>query len=170
MRLARVDHIRCGEPSGTTLVWVEDTITDEQFQETVDRVAKAYLATVKEFMELKKPKQVSHQPNWEKLRDRTVGEVLDEHKQAKEKYSAWEKEQSSARVTFAQMLQKEEGILSFWDVEPGISAEAYWGHNHGLHLQYGETKLVDFKLLTMVRREAEGRPVVLVTEEADWFE
>ena len=168
MRLARIDHIRCDEPSGTTFVWVEDSITDEEFQDTVDRVAKEYLVRVKEFMELKKPKSVSFQPNWDKLRDKNVGEVLDEHKAKKEKYSAWEKEQRKARVTFAGLLTKEEGILSFWDMEPGISAEAYWGHNHGLHIEFGETKLMDFKLLKTVKRVKEGRPVQMISEEEDW--
>jgi hypothetical protein len=171
MKLARIEHSRCGEWTSSTYVWVDDGITDEQLQETVDRVAKEYLARVKEVMTTEKPKASPYgQPDWkaEKNLERPVKDVLAEHEKAQAEAHVYAKKRQEAMQSFGTILAKEEGIESFWDREPDISVEADWGHNHGLTIEYGETRIGDFRLLKTVKRQSEGRPVIQLSEEEDW--
>lgn len=168
MKLARVDHIRCGEWDGAfTYVWIEDDMTEEQFQKAVDRAADAYLQAVIEYMGANEQK---HPPmiNWENNRARVVAEVLDERQVAETVYKNWEKKRREAIVSFDTYLCKEEGIVDFWYEDPAITGEIDWGHRHGTPIDYGETRLPRFNLLKKARKVTPGRTVRIVSHKDEW--
>jgi hypothetical protein len=168
MKLARIDHSRCDEYSGTTFVWVEDGMTEERLEEAVQRASEAYLKAASEHMAGEKPEHV-FQPDWQANRDRLVEYVLRAHKEAQEKYAEWDKKRREAWRGFDSFLCEEEGITGFWDRDPDITAKVYWGHRHGQDIDKGETEWPRFRLLKKTRQANPGRPVMMITEEDEWL-
>lgn len=168
MKLARIEHVRCDEYGGSTLVWVDDGMTEEDLQAAVDRASARYLAAATEHMKEVKKTGPPHQPDWNFHRDRVIGEVLDEHERKKAEYKDWANGRRRALRGFDQYLEDEEGITGFWDNEAELNAEVDWGHRHGTPIEYGETKWPHFKLLKTVKRGKPGRPVVVISEEEEW--
>ena len=170
MKLARIDHIRCDEPDGATLVWIEDSMTEDDLQEAVERAGKAYVKAVSEFMNTKPPEGIQSaysQPNWERNRDRKVGEVLDEHAKLKEQRTEWDRKRREAIRPFDEFLHQEPGIEPFWEGE-FVNGDMYWGHRHGESIQYGTTEWPRFKLLKTVKRQKPGGRVIHVSDDEEW--
>lgn len=172
MKLARINHIRCREYSACTFVWVRDDMSEDELEARVYAAQKEYLAALTEFSQAEKPvERAPYQPNWEKLRDRNVGEVLDQHKEEKAKAKAFDEVRRKALKTFGEFLAKQEGIESFWgaDDPPVMKGEVDWGHMHGTRIEYGETEWPEFRLLKATKRGAPGGRVMVVSDDEEWL-
>lgn len=142
MQLAKVRHWRCGDPAGTTLVWAPDDMTFDQFRAAVSRAEDAYLKFAKEWPNLATVPNPGYQPNYKAFPDLTVREVEAQFEAAKQAYNAAEAERNKGYKSFGDYLT-EEGLTSFWNVEPELGIDADWGHNHRLHLELSETEIKD---------------------------
>jgi hypothetical protein len=168
-KLARIDHIRCGEYSACTFVWVRGDMTEDELAERVEAAEREYLATLKEFSEANKPTQrFSYRIEWEQHRDRAVGEVLDEHAAAQAEHNRYEKTRQNALRDFDHYLTQQEGITSFWEDEFPLHGEVDWGHMHGTKIEYGETEWPKFRLLKPTKRGAPGGTVMRVSDSEEW--
>jgi hypothetical protein len=179
MRLASVEHVRCDEPDGRTLVWVDDLMTEQGFEERVSNAERLYLEAVKEFMSQESPRPArmfagSGPLNVKDpaIQGMTVAEALARH----EALQTAEKERSRvatrAMRSFESFLCDEEGVVPFWDgvdAETAFAGEVYWGHRHGTPLDFGKTSVPSFKLLRKTERMVESETKVYRTEEGvEW--
>lgn len=154
MKLARIDHYRCGEPidwrngRGYTYIWVPDHYTPERLQEEVDRAREMYIATEQAFKKNTPPPA----PSWgtvdvSKYPDTmSVAEIKADVAKREEAYRAYRDECDLARKPFAWHLKKVSGeqILEFHEFKPTQVAECDWGHNHGTTIEHSPTELADF--------------------------
>lgn len=169
-QLARVEHIRCGEFSAYTYVWVPADMTEAQFAKHVYAAEREYLAALKEFAGSEKPSSAwPYSINWETHRDKNVGDVLDEHNEKLAQRKEREAKRREALKTFGQFLVKQEGIESFWDVKPDINGEIDWGHQHGTKIDYGNTEWPEFRLLKPAKTARAGAPVRVIEETEEWL-
>lgn len=171
MKVARIDHIRCGEYSACTIVWVRDNMSQTELEERVETAEREYIAALKEFSEQgERPGTNAYgQPNWEANRDRLVGDVLDEHKQAKVERAAYDKARQQALKTFDDFLTAQEGIESFWQDNFALHGEMDWGHQHGTKIEYGETDWPRFRLVKPTKRSAPGGTVMVISDDEEWL-
>ncbi len=152
MKLARIEHWRCGEPvgwkdgSGSTYVWVPEDLTEAEFDDLCDRAQKAYFASVEELKRLIPTSPCGYGPQFENFPDKTVKEVVALHA---EKKKAWDEQQAkrkAAQRSFTEILKDISGgvIKSFWDTTFALTAQLSWGHRHGEDIDMGPTKVRDF--------------------------
>ena len=168
MKLARVDHRRCDDYAGTTLVWVDDDMTDEQLQEAVDKAVDAYFQALKDFSEANEAPPFAT-INWEQNRARVVADVLEEHQANQALRAEYDKRKRLATNSFDYFLYQQEGVHEFWSQVADMNVEAYWGHMHGTEIMYGETEWPKFKLLKTKRATKPGGRVRRVYEEPEWL-
>jgi hypothetical protein len=151
MKLARVEHWRCGEPVGglrgcsSTYVWVPDEMTEDEFTGLCETARESYLEIEDNW---KKSAPVyappGYSPNVQGYPPgKTVAEIMAEYEDKVKAWKAYEEMRVASRQPFAWHLQQASGdrIRLFWQVEPEISVELDWGHRHGDTLDYGETDI-----------------------------
>jgi hypothetical protein len=152
-KLAKVEHYRCDQPAGkwglTTYVWVPINWTAETLQTYVDLAVKSYLDTEAEFKKLWVPHRTpgygvtvtAATPD-----TKTVKELRDEYEAEAKAYNEYQEMVKKSRHQFAWHLNEVSGgaVLQFWENKPELSVEANWGHNHGVTIEHGETKLRDY--------------------------
>ena len=143
MKLGMVQHWKCGEPKGRTLVWIPEAMTPEEFAEGVRRAQAAYLAFVKEFMDAPAPN--NHGPygrnNYSAYPDKTVAEVEAIWAVERKEWEAWNVEHQKAYKSFGNYLEAE-GMKPVWEVEKDYPyhRELDWGHRHGWPIDRSETE------------------------------
>lgn len=153
MKLARIEHWKCGEPvgwkntSGSTYVWVPDDMTEDELDNLSEAARKAYLAVEEEFKKISPPyppgygASVEHYPDaW------TVAQIKADHSAKEKVYYQYQDKAALARKPFSWHLQQASGgtIKLFWEIEPAISTELHWGHQHGTTIEYGATQFGDY--------------------------
>lgn len=141
MKLAKVEHERCNEWSGSTYVWIPDEWTEDDFDRAVDEAADKYLKFVEAWKDAPAPNKATSysKPDYEAHPDKTVAEVDAIHEKEKEVYAAWWAEQQQSKRSFGQYLEAE-GCKPFWD-DCGVAFTTmiYWGHRHGWPIDYEDT-------------------------------
>ena len=154
MKLARIEHWRCGEPiswrggGGYTYVWVPDEMTTEELDVLCDRAQKSYLNTEAEFKKLAPISPpgygASIMPNTPDTK--TVGELKAEHEAQTKAYKEYQAMVEKARRGFAWHLKQESDntILQFWEKDADLQVELSWGHNHGVTIDHSPTRTADY--------------------------
>ena len=152
MKLARIEHYRCGQPAGkwgtSTYVWVPDTMTVDELQVYVDVARKSYMDAEEE-MKLWQP---AVPPGYGPIIQpgtpdtATVGELRAKYEVDAAKWKAYQAATQAGRKPFAHHLNVASGgaILEFWGRKPDMDAECDWGHQHGVTIDMSETKIGDY--------------------------
>ena len=149
MKLARIDHVHCHEPSFSdpiTYVWVADDLSQDEFEDLVVDAVKAYDKAGKDFQEAEQPPYANWgMPQYDKYPNRTVAEVKAEYNAAQALYRDWEERKRKAQANFAHHLVALGGgrIVEFWKEKPALSYALDWGHRHGQKIAHGETDIHD---------------------------
>jgi hypothetical protein len=143
MKLGIVEHYKCGERRGRTLVWIPNEMSREEFVGGVRRAQAAYLAFVQAFRDEVAPNDYGGygRPDYSKHPEKTVAEVEVEWEGKKKEWEAWNAQRQKAYRAFGEYLQ-EEGMKPVWDVEEGYPyhLEVNWGHRHGWGLEMSKTE------------------------------
>jgi hypothetical protein len=154
MKLARIEHWRCGEPiswkhgTGYTYVWVPIDMSEEELDALCEEAQKSYLDTEHEF---KKQAPVSPPgygaiiaPNTPDTI--TVGELRAEYEERAKAYKAYNEHVDTSRKSFAWHLKKVSGgtIIEFWAEKPDLETKLSWGHNHGVTIDHSPTNTGDY--------------------------
>jgi hypothetical protein len=144
MKLAKVDHIRCGEYSATTFLMVPDELTEDEFHDAVQRAKDKYLEALAEWRDAK---PVNHPGNALTIYpgkppayplETSLGDMLADLAAKREKYQEWEDKRSRALQNFGSFLRDEiAGSHWIWQTEQP-SATVNWGHFHGEPIDYGD--------------------------------
>jgi hypothetical protein len=151
MKLAKVDHFRCGQPAGkwglTTYVWVPDEMTEHDFGVLCETARATYLDREEE-AKIFAPPPPGYGPTISPATpdNTTVAELRAEYEAKAKAHKDYTDKQSAARKSFAELLiELSEGkIAYFWNGPVSLTHELSWGHNHGVRVEYGETKVKDF--------------------------
>jgi hypothetical protein len=65
-----------------------------------------------------------------------VRQVEEEHQAQRERYKQWKEENKRLTRSFAERL-RERGFTGLWESSnDAVVVTAFWGHNHGLELNY----------------------------------
>jgi hypothetical protein len=143
VKLAFIEHDRCGEWAASTYVWVEASMHSDDLEGLVEAAKKCYLDAEEAF---KKDPDCPPLPNWQNKYSRWPDKTVKEAEflfEAQEKLrKAWEKKRDSARRSFAEHLVAVSGgkVQLFYDVEIPLRVTCSWGHRHGTTIDMGETK------------------------------
>lgn len=144
MKLATIEHKRCGEYRATTYVWVADDMGDTELSRLVGEAQKRYLTAIDACKNSDaKPPYAGHTPNFGAYPGTmTLAEIQADHEKKKTTWAAWEEQERAAQKTFAFYLVEAAGgrIKQFWDGEPALKAEISWGHRHGDPIDYSEVE------------------------------
>ena len=155
MKLARIEHWRCGEPinwrgreSGYTYVWVADDMTVVELEKLCDEARSSYLDTEAAYKKLTPITPPGYGVNvlTGTPDTMTVGELRAEHAAKEKAYKEWQARQSEARKPFAYWLELHGSgrIKQFHEERPAIVVELLWGHNHGVTIDYSSTRIADY--------------------------
>jgi len=152
MKLAKIEHWRCGEPigwkdtPGSTYVWVPDDLTEEEFEALCDKAQKEYFRAAEELKKLIPTAPCGYGPRFENFPDKTVAEVLAVHAVEKKKWDEQQAARKAATRSFSEILKEISGgiIKSFWDTKFPLEATVNWGHRHGEDIQTGAESMGDF--------------------------
>jgi len=152
MKLARVEHYRCEQPAGkwglSTYIWVADDMLEEEFNHRINTAASKlleYERSVKAAAPVQPPGYgASILPNTPD--NMTIGELKANYAALATAYKEFQDKVARGRKSFSQILVEDsEGrITFFWKEQPALTCELNWGHNHGVPVDYGETKLKDY--------------------------
>lgn len=140
MKLARIQHNRCQEWDGNTHVLIPDDWDGNKFREVVSECVYKLIAATKKTKEVRETSPSRWTPYgqsipYKEFPDKTVKEVDAWWAEQKELHEKWQSEVAPIKMHFSDLL-KEKGVLSLWESEEILTAEANWGHNHGLSLEY----------------------------------
>jgi hypothetical protein len=155
MKLARVEHYRCGEPmawksgEGYTYVWVVDDMTEPQFDAIVEKAQKSYFDAEQAY---KNESVVKAPPGYGPTimpntpGDKTVQELRDEYEVLAAAYKAHCEKVQAGRRPFGYWLEQhgEGRIKQFWSGRPDINVVLSWGHNHGMTIEHSPTVIKDY--------------------------
>jgi hypothetical protein len=82
------------------------------------------------------PEKPDHWPPYKKHPEKTVREVEEAHAKQKLSYDKWLHENKRLTRSFKDRLL-ERGFVGLWQENPDVlEVRAFWGHNHGLTLNY----------------------------------
>jgi len=147
MKLAKVDHYRCGQPAGkwglTSYVWVPDDMSEHEFGLLCSAARDKYLDIEQEWKKATPP----YVPATDKYPDTwTLADVRADQKKHETDYAEYQQKQRAARKSFVELLVEvsNSAIIQFWKEEPTLKHEVDWGHQHGVTIDMGETKFGDF--------------------------
>ena len=144
MKLARLQHYRCGSYDSSTLVWVPDSMTENELDALVHTAIQDSLDAENSVAGLVAPKQTGY---WDFINKadgaKTISQVKAEWQAEQDEYKAWAAKRDAARKSFAQWLKECSGgkIELFYDVECPLEVDVNWGHNHGKRVDYGATEI-----------------------------
>jgi hypothetical protein len=154
MKLARIEHWRCGEPiswkggGGYTYVWVADEMTAEELETLCGHARTSYLDAERA---AKAATPVAPPGYGAQIMpgipdDKTVGELRREYDALAKAYKEYQETCDRARKPFGHWLQLHSNgtVKLFWNNEPALQVEIDWGHNHGVTIDHSPTKLQDY--------------------------
>ena len=152
MKLARVEHYRCNQPAGkwglTTYVWVPDGMSEHEFGLLCEAAREKYLANENEWRKSAPVQPPGYAPNLDPVRDKdkTVETVYAEWNAKALAFKEYDIKRANARKSFSVLLVEASNgaIKLFWNEQPAVGYELDWGHQHGVTLDMGETKLSDY--------------------------
>jgi hypothetical protein len=154
MKLARIEHWRCGEPmnwrggGGYTYVWVPDEMSAEELDALCEQAQKAYLDAEHAFKTAEHAPPPSYGPliNNGTPDDKTVGQLRMEHAEQAKAHKEYQELVSKSRKPFAWHLNQASGgtVVQFWENPPDLKVELSWGHNHGVTLEHSPTLMADY--------------------------
>lgn len=154
MKLARIEHWRCGEPmhwrgrNGSTYVWVPDDMAAEELDSLCEQAREAYLAAEREFKAATPVAPpgygASIAPNTPDTA--TVGELKAEYEAKAKAYKEHQALVERSRKPFAWHLSQASGgaVVQFWENKPEVEVELSWGHSHGVAIDHSPTSLADY--------------------------
>jgi hypothetical protein len=142
MKIAKIEHTRCGQYRATTYMWLDDTVTETQLESIVDKASDAYLAALDAYKnDPTAPPNPGYSPTYEKYGDLTVGEIKTIFEGERAKYQAWEDKKNAARRPFGEFLITAGAglVQSFYQgTKDAMTARLSWGHRHGEILEFEE--------------------------------
>jgi len=140
MKLARVEHDRCGSYDSTTFVWIPDDMTEDEFDKIASAAQKDYLSMVDDFNRSPRIANPGFHPRYEQYPYNTVAEIQRWHKEKLDAWTAWEAKERESRQSFSHFLvaAREGKIKLFYDVPAAVTVTVNWGHRHGQQLDYRE--------------------------------
>jgi hypothetical protein len=154
MRLARIEHWRCGEPiswrggGGYTYVWVPDEMAAQELDALCEQARKSYLDAEQEFKKLTPvfPPGYGAAILPSTPDTKTVGELRAEHEAATKAYKEHQAMADKSRRPFAWHLSEVSGgtVIQFREHEPDLEVELSWGHSHGVTIDHSPTAVGDF--------------------------
>lgn len=152
MKLAKVEHMRCGQPAGkwglSTYVWVSDDMTQDAFAERCEIAANFYLENERTWKAASPVQPPRYAPSLDPVKDKgkSVEQVYAEWNEKTQAYKAYEEKRTNARKSFAAILiEYSSGTIKyFWDGPVAFSHELSWGHNHGTEIDMSPTKIGDY--------------------------
>lgn len=154
MKLARIEHWRCGEPmyykghNGSTYVWVPKDMTAEELDALCEEAQKAYLDTEREMKSAAPvaPPGYSGFVTNATPDDMTVGELRAQHEKQTQAYKEYQALVEKSRKPFGWHLHQVSGgeVLQFWGEKPELEVELSWGHNHGTTIDHSPTEIGDY--------------------------
>jgi hypothetical protein len=140
-RLVRVQHDRCGEYDGTEYVLAPIDWDAERVRAEIRVVVEETIADAKAIKEA--PLNPPHHPPYAEHPDKTVAAVQALHAAQRAAFSEWNKKNLHLSRSFVERM-RERGFVALWDDEAetgAYTAGAYWGHNHGLKLNYQHSEV-----------------------------
>jgi|SRR5271170_1929141 len=154
MKLAEVEHYRCDQPAGkwglSTYVWIPDDMSEHEFGLLCEAARDKYLENERE-NDTKQPALPIRYLDLESTPPQysdsmTVAEVRAKVKEQTDIYKVFEIKRAQARKSFSKLLVEVSNgvILQFWDEKLAATHKLRWGHNHGVTVLYGETKIGDY--------------------------
>jgi hypothetical protein len=154
MKLARIEHWRCGEPiswkhgTGYTYVWVPIDMSEEELDALCEQAQESYLNTEHEFKKLTPAPSPGYGATITSATPdtKTVGELKAEHEAATKAYKEYQAMVEKSRKPFGWHLNQVSGgtVLQFWGSEPDLEVKLSWGHNHGVTIDHSPTNLGDY--------------------------
>jgi hypothetical protein len=157
MKLARIEHWKCGEPmswrggGSYTYVWVPEEMTAEELDTLCEKAQQEYLETERVFKSLAPVSPpgygVTIHPNTPDTM--TVGELRAKYAADAKAYKEHQEAVSKSRKPFAWYLGYKynalsTGVLQFWQHKPDLEVKVDWGHNHGVTIEHSPTVLGDY--------------------------
>lgn len=134
MKLVKITHERCDEYDGIEYVLAPDGWWHDKVRDLVNNVIKEMLDDARQIKE--SPCKPSFNPVYQDYPDMTVREVQTLHAAQTEQYNAWLEKNKLLTRSFEERLC-DKGFISLSDKNADlVSVKAYWGHNHGLDLNY----------------------------------
>lgn len=150
MKLARVNHERCGQPAGkwglSSYFWVEDGMTEDAFKALCDQAQEAYFSAERALQASFPEPPPGYAPSPQHYPDTTtVAEMNADYEQKVAAYKTHQNLITASRRSFSWHLVDiaKGAVKNLWDVPPAFDTDLSWGHNHGITVDYGDTKLGD---------------------------
>lgn len=150
MKLARVEHFRCGDYAGYTYVMAPDDTTEERFQQDVNTAVTQYLAALDQFNQQNPPVDFLDIRTHEFPAGTTVEQARAMVKTRDQENHDWHVRRATLTHEFGHYL-KPLGYVLVGEAEH-IEAEADWGHRHGQEINYSKESLDHFMGLAPVTR------------------
>lgn len=142
MRLIQIWHERCGDYEECTYRLVPDDWTDDEIHGRLIKAKDEYWAALTQAIKEQAPPNNwrSHSnPPYDKYPDLTVKEVKEIWEKQKTEYKEWEKKDIPTRKRFEDFL--DDDFVELYDTPREDEFTVFWGHAHGIPLEYGEPYL-----------------------------
>lgn len=140
MRLAVLQHIRCGSYEDTTRVWIPDSMDTYTLNAYIDMAQQKYFEHEKNFSGMAKPADPGYGPSYSAPENagKTIGEVKDSYEIKRAEYDKWTACRDAARKDFSVLLAdvSEGKIIALWKHQD-LEIKVNWGHNHGITIEVG---------------------------------
>ena len=146
MKLACIEHERCGGFAGRTCVWVPDDMTEAELERLARLARDSYLTAEKTAMSRDVVVGPGWLPAYDKAADNvTVGEVRAQHKEQIKVYAEWKAKREAARKPFVDhLVAVSNGMVKRFfdfDQDAALCVGINWGHQHGVTIETSETKI-----------------------------
>lgn len=143
MKLAAVQHIRCGSWEDRLYVWIPDEMTEEELDDLVDDAMRAYLEADIAGKEAA-PEDPGYTPPYALYPDKLVKDVQNEYNRQKLLYTEWYQKHETAKKPFDWHLYRLSGgkirhLFDMGDDNGMIEVFVDWGHRHGTTIKTTET-------------------------------
>lgn len=139
-KIVHVVHYRCGEWDGTETFYAPDSFTEEEIEQKVRKVSDEMITDAKLVKE--SPARVEYL-DWNKQdQDKTIRQIKSEFEEKKKNYDNWKKENSHLTRSFACRMIEVGFHTNDIDKVP-VEIDNYWGHHHGLTLNYGKKEPIE---------------------------
>jgi hypothetical protein len=140
MKLVRIEHSRCNEYDGTEYMLAPDDWNEYTLEELIEETVNELIADAKAVKDPPFGEPRPFQPDYDKHPDLKVSQVQALHATQKEEYKVWREENNHLERSFEERLT-EKGFIPIWHQDADtIKVKTYWGHNHGLTLNYKHFK------------------------------